>query len=148
MKKQTRSTIKLDDIPAEDFLEEGAVIIFSDPLPDKTIEEMWDIAKNYSTTQQLVDAYVDAHNKFWWIEDDVYDYEEGSEGYKQARAIADAWGEIMDYLEEQVMICAKEEGLLTARQKNSGTIKQLETFMKKYGYRDGRGWWVEIEQKG
>lgn len=40
---------------------------------------------------------------------------------------------------------AEEEGLLLARQKNSGTVKQMEPFMKKYGYRDGNGWWIRID---
>ena len=51
---------------------------------------------------------------------------------------------MMNFLEERVVACATEEGLLAERQPNSGLIKQLEAFMKKYGYRDGRGWWVRI----
>lgn len=31
-----------------------------------------------SNTQELVDSYVLVHNKFWYIEDDLYDYEEGT----------------------------------------------------------------------
>lgn len=52
----------------------------------------------------------------------------------------------MDLLDDRVMSMAKEEGLLAERQPDSGTIKQLEEFMKKCGYRDGRGWWVKIER--
>lgn len=51
----------------------------------------------------------------------------------------------MDYLEDKVISCAQEEGLLASRQKRSGLAKQLEAFMSKYGYRDGSGWWVKIE---
>ena len=50
----------------------------------------------------------------------------------------------MDCLEERVVACAIEEGLFAERQPDSGLVKQLEAFMEKYGYRDGRGWWVRI----
>ncbi len=131
-------------ISVEDLFEEGTVIMGGDPLPDKSLEEMWVIAKNYSSTQELVDAYTKAHNKFWWVEDDEYDFEEGTEEHKKARAITDAWGELMDFFRERVIACAIEEGLFAERQPDSGLVKQLEAFMKKYGYRDGRGWWVRI----
>ena len=96
--------------------------------------------------EELVDAYVLVHNKFWYIEDDLYDYEEGTEDYIRVRDNVEAWGEMMDLLDDRVMSTAKEEGLLAERQPDSGTIKQFEEFMKKYGYRDGRGWWVKIER--
>ena len=130
-------------IPVEDFLEEGMVIMSGDPLPNRSLEEMWDIARNYSTTQELVDAYAGAHNKFWWVEDDEYDFEEGTEEHIKARAVTDAWGQVMNYLEEQVITCAGKEGLFAERRPDSGLVKQLERFMGKYGYRDGRGWWVK-----
>ena len=105
---------------------------------------MWVIAKNSSTTQELVDAYARAHNKFWWLEDDEYDFEEGTEGHKKACVVTDAWQQVMDYLEERIIECAIEEGLFAERQPDSGIVEQLEAFMRKYGYRDGRGWWVKI----
>ncbi len=124
-------------ISVEDLFEEGTVIMSGDPLPNRSIEEMWEIARNWRTTQELVDAYAGAFNKFWWVEDDVYDYDEGTEEHKQACAITDAWEELMDFLEEKVVACATNEGLLAERQENSGLVKQLESFMRKYGYRDG-----------
>ena len=123
---------------------EGTIIMNADPLPDVTLDGMWTVAKHYSTTQELVDAYANAHNKFWWVEDDEYDFEEGTEEHKKACAVTDAWEQVMDYLEERVITCAIEEGLFAERQPDSGLVKQLETFMEKYGYRDGRGWWVRI----
>ena len=93
--------------------------------------------------QELVDAYVNVHNKFWYIEDDLYDYEEGTEEYERFRSIVETWGEMMDELDSRIMKKAEEQGLLAPRQKNSGTVKQLEAFMDKYGYRDGCGWWVK-----
>ncbi len=82
------------------------------PLRDITVEELWKIAMNYKTTQKLVDAYADAHNKFWLIEDEIYDYEENSAEYKQTEMKIDSWEKIYDYLEGKVVACAKEEAKL------------------------------------
>lgn len=53
--------------------------------------------------------------------------------------------DIMKFLNEKVIAAAKVEGLLAERQPGSGTIKQLEAFMNKYGYSNGHGWWVKID---
>ena len=76
---------------------------------------------------------------------DDYDYEEESEEYIRVKEIVEAWGEMMDLLDKKIMVAAKEDGLLAERQPNSGTVKQLESFMKKYGYKDGGGWWIKLE---
>lgn len=130
-------------IPVEELFPEGTVVLAADPMPDRTIEEMRIIIEQIASTQDLVDAYVNVHNKFWFIEDDLYDFEEGTPEYEKVRTTVDAWGELMDELDRKVMQAASNEGLLTEKLPDSGTIKQLETFMNKYGYRDGRGWWVK-----
>ncbi len=135
--------IHYEDIDVDDFFPEGAVIMAGDPMPDISAEEMKDRISKISSVQELVDAYVNVHNKFWYIEDDLYDYEEGTEEYERFRSIVETWGEMMDELDSRIMKKAEEQGLLAPRQKNSGTVKQLEAFMDKYGYRDGCGWWVK-----
>ena len=135
-----------EDMPIEELFPEGVIILSGDPMPDKTAEQMRLEIAEISNTQELVDAYVQVHNKFWYIEDDLYDYKNVSEEYNRFRKIVDVWEEIMDSLDERVMASAKEEGLLAERQPGSGTVKQLEGFMSKYGYRDGGGWWIKIEQ--
>ena len=70
------------------------------------------------------------HNKFWYIEGDLYDYEEESEEYIRVKEIVEVWDEMMDLLNKKIMVAAKEEGLLVERQPNSGTVKQLESFMR------------------
>ena len=114
-------------------------------MPDKSLEQMQLDIASISSTQELVDVYVQVHNKFWYIEDDLYDYEEESEEYIRVKEIVEAWGEMLDLLDKKIMVAAKKEGLLAERQLNSGTVKQLESFMKKYGYKDGDGWWIKLE---
>ena len=148
LNKKTGSDVAVQNrtwLSVEDAFPEGAVIMAGDPMPDMSVEGMRTVIQEIHTTQELVDAYVQAHNKFWYIEDDLYDYEEGTDKYIEVKAVVDAWGDMMDSLCKRVMDVAKQEGLLAERQPDSGTIKQLEEFMKKYGYRDGCGWWVEIE---
>lgn len=129
----------------EDFFPNGTIIFAKDPLPNMAVGQMQLKIADISSTQELVDAYALVHNKFWYIEDDLYDYEKGSEGYFKIRENVDAWGKIYDFLEKRIMVIAKEEGLLAERQPNSGIIKQLEVFMEKYGYKNGNGWWIKSE---
>ncbi len=132
-------------ILAKEFFSDGTAILIGDPMPDKSAEQMQLDIASISSTQELVDVYVQVHNKFWYIEDALYDYEEESEEYIRVKEIVEAWGEMMDLLDKKIMVAAKEEGLLAERQPNSGTVKQLESFMKKYGYKDGGGWWIKLE---
>lgn len=134
-------------IPVEDFFEEGTVIMAGDPLPEVSLEEMWDVANNLKGTQELVDAFAGAFNKFWWVEDDVYDFEEGTEEYENACAITDAWAELMDSLEERLIQIAKAEGLMSEDEEHPHSIVALSPIMEKYGYRDGRGWWVKADNR-
>ena len=118
-----------------------------DPLPEVSLEEMWDVANNLKGTQELVDAFAGAFNKFWWVEDDVYDFEEGTEEYENACAITDAWAELMDSLEERLIQIAKAEGLMSEDEEHPHSIVALSPIMEKYGYRDGRGWWVKADNR-
>ena len=113
-----------------------------DPLANVSLEEMTAIVKRTQDAQELVDLYVKIHNKFWFIEDDLYDYEKGTPEYNDLAAEIDAWGELMDKVQDELIIRAKNEGLMDREEKHPRAIISMEPFMKKYGYRDGRGWWV------
>lgn len=135
--------LRLGDEPIEEAFPDGTVILAGDPLPDVSVEEMQQDISSITTTQELVDAYVNVHNKFWFIEDDLYDYDEGTDEYGKVQSVVDAWGDMMDELDRRIMETAAAEGLLAERQPDSGMVKQLEAFMDKYGYRNGCGWWVK-----
>lgn len=128
-------------IPIEEF-PEGTVILSGEPLQGVAKEDFQASLSDIHTTQDLVDRYVQAHNHFWFIEDDVYDYIQGSKEYEEARNEVEAWGRIMDELQDRLIKKAKEERLFDER--GRGLLKQLERFMSQYGYQDGRGWWVPI----
>ncbi len=120
------------------------VILASEPMPNKSIDDMRREVEEISSAQELADAYANVHNKFWFIEDDLYDYDENTPEYKEVCEKVDSWGELMDSLTQRIIKAASDEGLLAEHLLDSGIVKQLEPFMSKYGYRIGSGWWVEI----
>lgn len=132
-----------DDFTIEDIVASGAVIYSGEGLPDISCDELRQAIQSTTDTKKIVDAFVIAHNKFWYIEDDTYDYEVGTLEYKRIRAIVDAWGKLMDDLEARVLQAAKAEDLWSEQLANQGLIEQLKPIMAKYGYLDGRGWWIK-----
>lgn len=103
-----------------------------------------DIKEKYSgllTEQHLADAFAIANNKFWWAEDNVYDYEEGTPEYQAACEITDAWGELMDYYKSQIFTILQHEGVTIPE---TGQIVVLVPFMLRNGYIDGNGWWIKV----
>ena len=103
-----------------------------------------DIKEKYSETlteQHLADAFSIASNKFWWVEDNVYDYEEGTPEYQVACDITDAWGELMDYYKSHIFIILQREGVTIP---TTGQISVLEPFMLRNGYINGNGWWIKV----
>ena len=138
-------TIPLENILTKTDLPAETVILAGDPLPDVTPEDIREEAAAARSVQELVDIYAAVHNKCGWIDDDLYDYEEGSAGYIEILTIVEAWGTLLRELEHRVTEVAEKEGLLI-KDPGLGSIKQKELFMKAYGYRDGRGWWVRDDK--
>ena len=87
-------------------------------IGDISIERMKQIISGIDSTQDLVDAYVSVHNKFWFIEDDIYDYDEGTEEYKRKYSVMKAWYNMMHELDRRIMKSAAEEGLLMEKQED------------------------------
>ena len=121
------------------------VIIANDFISDRSADEVRREIENITSIQKLVDVYVLVHNKLWFIEDNLYDFEHGTKEYNEIYSEVKAWMNLMENLNHKVMRVASEEGILLKRQPDSGTAKQLEMFMKKYGYQDGAGWWIKVK---
>ncbi len=119
------------------------VIMASDPIPNKTPSDVRNYFVERKTEKDLADAYAISHNKFWWVEDDVYDYKEGTPEYKAARAVVDGWGTLMDEYEETIFMILRSEGITIPA---TGRIEVLKPFMKRNGYIDGNGWWIKDKE--
>ncbi len=120
----------------------NAAIMGGDPLPYMTVEQMWKEVEKIQSIQELVDVYATVHNKFWYIEDHIYDYEEGTDEYKRICYEIGEWADIRNHLHQRVMEEVDKEGFLYDYQPEKGCIKQLSRLMDKYGYYDGNGWWI------
>ena len=79
-------------------------------------------------------------NKAWWIEDEEYDYDEGTVEYNQARKKTDLWFSLADKLRDKIFVILRAEGIQIP---GKGQITVLEPFMKENGYINGRGWWTK-----
>lgn len=121
----------------------GIVIMASEPIPNKTPTDVRGYFAERKSERDLADAFAIASNKFWWVEDNVYDYEKGTPEYIAARAITDEWGALMDEYEERIFMILRNEGVEIPE---TGRIKVLEPFMKRNGYRDANGWWIKNKE--
>lgn len=114
-------------------------IMGNEPIPDLSPSDIRERFSGKLTEQDLADAFAMSSNKFWWVEDNVYDYEENTPEHKEACAITDAWGELMDYYKSQIFEILKSEGVSIPE---TGQIVVLKPFMMRNGYIDGQGWWI------
>ena len=119
------------------------IVMASEPIPNKTPSDVRNFFATRDTEKHLADAFALTSNKFWWVEDNVYDYEEGTPEHAAARDLADEWGALMDEYEEKIFMILRNEG---AEIPETGRIKILEPFMKRNGYRDGNGWWIKNKE--
>ena len=63
------------------------IVMAKDPVPNMSAAEVKAYFADKHTEKDLADAYAIAHNKFWWVEDNEYDYEEGAPEHIAACAI-------------------------------------------------------------
>ena len=117
--------------------------MIGEPAFQATVTEIRGKFLSNPSEKALADSFAIASNQFWWVEDDVYDFDVGSDGYIAARRITDEWGELMNELKERIFEIMRKEGVEIPK---TGQIIVLEPFMKKHGYEDGCGWWIKEKQ--
>ena len=61
----------------------------------------------------------------------------------EAHRIYQSWSQLHDDILQSIMVAAEQEGLLLPQPPTGGFWWQLIPFMEKYGYQDGRGWWIK-----
>ena len=112
-------------------------------IPNMSASEIRTYFSDKKTEKDLADAFAITSNKFWWVEDNEYDYEEGSPEHKKACAITDEWGKLMDEYKNEIFEIIKNEGVAIP---TTGQIEVLKLFMERFGYADGNGWWIKEEK--
>ena len=115
-------------------------IMASDPTQGISASEIETYFADKQSAQDLADAYAITHNVFWWVEDNEYDFEEGSSEHKAACLITDEWGSLMKQYQSRILDVLRREGIEIP---DAGQVVVLKPFMRKYGYEDQSGWWVK-----
>lgn len=118
-------------------------IMAEEPIPNMSTEDVKAYFSDKNTEKDLADAYAIADNKFWWVEDNVYDYEEGSPEYKAACTITEKWGALANEYKNRIFEILTNEGVTVPE---TGQIKVLEPFMARFGYINGNGWWIKQDK--
>ena len=65
-------------------LSEDVIVMGSDPLPEWTPYQVEIWYEQHPGEKGLATAFAVTSNKFWWVEDDIYDYVEGTSEYQEA----------------------------------------------------------------
>ena len=116
------------------------VVMGEEPAMDITPEDVRSRFAGKTDEQSLAEAYALAHNQAWWVEDNEYDFEVGTEEHAKAVAVTEEWMALMSEYESQIFEILKAEGVEIP---DKGRIAVLAPFMERNGFLDGQGWWVE-----
>ena len=114
--------------------------IITQKLSDISVHDIREWLAHNNSIQNIVDAYVVVEEKYVYVEDDVYDYETDTVDYDNACLIADEWFLRMDELQKLIFDAMKSEGYDLP---DKGHYYAMIPFMKRFGYRDGNGWWIK-----
>ena len=115
-------------------------IMANEPLKDISPSEFAAYFADKCTPSDLAEAYALSSNKFWWVEDNEYDFDVGTPEHSAARTVTDTWHHLMDHYKEQIFAILHSEGVAIP---STGQIAVLIPFMRKYGYEDRGGWWFK-----
>ena len=121
-------------------VDKNIIVMSSEPYLDVTLEMVETAAKECETELELATLFAIAENKAWWIEDEEYDFAEGTEEHRQAVEKTELWFALADKLRKRIFCILQSEGVEIP---STGQITVLEPFMKRNGYKNGQGWWVK-----
>ena len=133
-----------DGIPIEEFFEDGTVIMAGDPAAGLTAEYAVKAAEEIETEGELAALFAMIHSKTVFVEDEIYDYEEGTDEWKRAVENAHFWLDLERKLRDRIFAILRAEGVEIPATRQ---IVVLEPFMKRNGYFNGRGWWIKLEDQ-
>lgn len=116
------------------------IVMGSEPIPDMTPDDIRAWYMQNHSEDGLATAFAVSSNKAWWVEDNEYDFEEGTPEHAEACAITLSWFKVMKELEQEILAILRSEGVEIPEK---GRIAVLCPFMERHGFIDGRGWWLK-----
>lgn len=122
-------------------LSSDTVVMKTEPIPDLSPDDIRGWYASHQDEKDLAMVFAVVSNKFWWVEDNEYDYEKGTPEYEEAVRITDAWGVLMNELENNIFAILRAEHVNIPETEQ---IRVLKPFMERNGYYDGNGWWVPV----
>ena len=144
--KEVQGGVMIKD-PSMVLIPSDITIMDDDPLPYLGVEGMWKEVDKIRSMQELIDEYAAVHNKFWFMENNINNYEENTEECRRVCRECGEWAEIMNTLFHRVMEEGDKEGFLYDFQPEKRYIKQLTRIMGMFGFGDVSGWWLVCENK-
>lgn len=121
-------------------LDKNITVMISEPGANLTIEIAQKFYREINSEQELANLYSVVSNKAWWLADNDFDYEEGTEQYKESHRITEQWFVLEEKLKKDIFKILRKEGIKIPKR---GHIVVLEPFMQRYGYQNGDGWWIQ-----
>ena len=115
-------------------------VMCGEPSPELTIEKANTLFCEIKTEKDIANLFAVVENKAWWIEDEEYDFDEGTEEHRKAVERTDMWFSLADKLKDMIFDILKAEDVEISEK---GQIVVLEPFMKRNGFKDGQGWWIK-----
>ena len=88
--------------------------------------------------QEIVDVFVAVSTHAYVIEDEIYDFKEGTKEHQWASWVISKWFDLCRELTARVISLARDEGHDVP---DKGHHYPLIPFMESYGYRESGGWW-------
>ena len=126
----------------KDFvIDKNTFAVCGEPSPGLTAEMVTKAIEEIETELELATLFASVENKAWWIEDEEYDYDEGTLEHKQAKEKTDLWFSLADKLKNMIFDILRLEGIEIP---GTRQITVLEPFMKRNGYKGGQGWWIKL----
>lgn len=121
-------------------VDKDIIVMGSEASPDMTLEMAEIAAEKCATESELASLFAIVENKAWWIEDEEYDFAEGTVEHRQAVEKTELWFALADKLRKRVFCILQSEGVEIPSMRQ---IAVLEPFMKRNGYINGQGWWIK-----
>ncbi len=121
-------------------ISKAVFVMRGEPSSNLTIEKANEIFDEIETEKDIANLFAVVHNKAWWIEDEEYDFVEGTEEHRKAIETTDRWFSLADKLKDMIFGILKSEGIEIP---DKGQIVVLESFMKRNGFKNGSGWWIK-----
>ena len=115
-------------------------VMGSEPSPELTVDMVEKAISDIRTESELASLFAIVENKACWIEDEEYDFAEGTVEHRQAVEKTELWFALADKLRQRVFCILQSEGVKIP---GTGQIAVLEPFMKRNGYKNAQGWWVK-----